>query len=118
MSGDDYDRPKLSWREIDQRRSQGSTKRGERRPRGKAAEAREAAAARGYLKDADELFSSPQAEEMANAMRDAHGSAGFVEACHAYRTEVGVPRDPGLLDRKSNGLKSRNMPGWRMRDSL
>ena len=97
MSGDDYDRPKLSWREIDQRRSQGSTNRGQRGPRGKAAEARAAEASRGYLKDADRLFYSPEAEELAKAMRDAHGSAGFVEACHAYCAELGVPRDPALL---------------------
>ena len=97
MSGDDHDRPKLSWREIDQRRSQGSSGRGDARPRGKAAEAREAEASRGYLKDADRLFASPEAEELAKAMRDAHGSPEFVEACRAYRARLGTPRDPALL---------------------
>lgn len=97
MSGDDYDRPKLSWREIDQRRSQGSTNRGQRGPRGKAAEARAVEASRAYLKDADRLFSSPEAEELAKAMRDAHGSPEFAPACHAYRVRLGTPRDPVLL---------------------
>ena len=69
MGGDD-DRPKLSWSEIDKLRSQAPRDRSEPRPRGKHAEARAKEATRAYLKDADRLFSSPKAEELAKAMDD------------------------------------------------
>jgi hypothetical protein len=93
----DDDRPKRSWREIDQMRSGGRVDRGEQRPRGKAAEARAAEAARAYLKQADGLFASPQAEGLAKELRDAHGAEGFEEICQRYRAELGLPADPTLL---------------------
>ena len=58
--GDDRDRderPRRSWREIDQMRDGSRGRSGdERRPRGAAAEARAKAATQQYLKHADELF--------------------------------------------------------------
>jgi len=97
MSGSD-DRPKRSWREIDQMRSQGSTgDRNERRPRGPLAEARAKEATKAYLKDADKLFYSLKGEELGKAMRDAHGSPKLAETCRVYLEQVGMPRDPALL---------------------
>jgi len=96
MSGDD-ERPKRTWREIDQMRSGARVDRGEGRPRGKAEEARAAEAAKAYLKQADGLFSSPRGEALAKDLRDAHGSKGFDAACHAYRDELGMPVDVALL---------------------
>jgi len=97
---DDHgERERLSWREIDQLRS--GAKRGERKPRGKAAEERSAAATKQYLKEADNLFSSAQGgaegEQLAKAMRDAHGGASFTQVCRDYRESLGMPRDQSLL---------------------
>ena len=99
MSADD-DRPKRSWKEIDQMRD-GSVRRDERRPRGKAAEARSRAATQQYLKEVDKIFApggdSGEAEPLAKAVRDAHGTSGLVAACREYVATAGVPRDPDLL---------------------
>lgn len=94
---DDDDRPKLSWREIDRLRSGARVDPGERRPRGKAAEASAAQATRAYLKQADGLFASPRAQALAVELRDAHGGSGFEEACQNYRAELGMPGDASLL---------------------
>jgi len=99
--GDDrdrYDRP--SWSEIDKRRD-GSRSRGEPRPRGAAAEARSRAASEQYVKEIDKLFSKEpggaEAEGLARAVRDAHGTAGLAAACGAYVERLGTPRDVSLL---------------------
>jgi hypothetical protein len=96
------DRPRLSWSEIDKLRDGSSRRdRSERRPRGAAAEARSREASQAYLKEADRLFHTGQGgargEALARAVRDAHGSDGLTEACHAYRDALGLPGDPALL---------------------
>ena len=104
MSGerddDGGERPKRSWREIDQLRDKSRTQ-FERRPRGKAAEARAEAATQLYIKSLDALFSGEpggeEGERFGRAMRDAHGSPELAPACRAYREELGMPRDPSLL---------------------
>lgn len=93
MSSDD-ERPKRSWREIDQLRSGARVERG---PRGKAAEARAAEQARTSLREADGLFASPRAVALGSAVRDARGTPDFDAACEAYRSELGMPGDPALL---------------------
>jgi hypothetical protein len=100
VSGDDReDRPRLSWREIDQRRSGGRPRRDE--PRGRAADQARAEMKNKALKHADSLFSLEQGgaegERLANAMRDAHGSDDFAQACREYCETIGTPRDPALL---------------------
>ena len=100
MSGDDRgDRPRLSWREIDQRRSGSHPRRDE--PRGKAADRDRAQQKDQSLSAANALFSmekgGKQGEALAKAMRDAHGSGEFEDACRAYADEIGTPNDPSLL---------------------
>jgi hypothetical protein len=96
VSGDD-DRPRRSWREIDQMRSGARGSRNEQRPRGKAAEAEARKATRAALSEADELFASPRAEEAARELREAHGGGDFEAACQKYRSELGIPEDLSLL---------------------
>lgn len=101
MSNDD--RPKLSWAEIDKRRDGSSRGRdqGDRRPRGKAEEARDREVKDDALEKADALFSlekgGHEGEGLGKAMRDAHGSPAFLDSCREYREGVGMPTDPALL---------------------
>ncbi|MCG8589803.1 MAG: hypothetical protein MJE66_10975 [Proteobacteria bacterium] len=98
MSGDD-DRPRRSWAEIDRLRDK-PRERGERRPQGRAAEARAQAASDAYLKEMDaKLFrqGGGEGEELAKAVRDAHGSPGLDAACRAYFDALGAPADVSLL---------------------
>lgn len=104
MSREDDDRPreKLSWREIDRRRSSGGSRpTEERRPRDPAAVARAAAATKAYTKQLDALFvkgkGGAEGEKLARAMRDARGTPAFAEACRAYHAAVGVPEEPAQL---------------------
>ncbi len=103
MSGrdrDDGDRPRLSWREIDQLRDSARRRGpGERRPRGPAAEARAREAARQYLSAVDQkLFAGGgRAGELARSLREAHGTRALPEACRAFVAELGFPGDPSLL---------------------
>lgn len=96
----DGERPKRSWREIDQLRS-GARPRDEQRPRGRYAEAQAKRAAAQYTKQLDAMFSTGEGgargEELATAMREAHGSPALAEACRAYLAEIGVPADGELL---------------------
>lgn len=97
---DDGDRPRLSWREIDQLRDSARRRsEAERRPRGAAAEARAREAARQYLSKVDQkLFAGGgRAGELARALREAHGTRALAEACRAYAAELGYPEDPSLL---------------------
>jgi hypothetical protein len=100
MSSGDDARPKLSWRERDQLRD---AKRSgdEPRPRGRWAEAEAKRAADEYKKQLDGMFSQEQGgaegEALAAAMRAAHGTPGFIDACKAYRDGVGWPVEPDLL---------------------
>ena len=101
MSGDD--RPRRSWREIDQMRdgTRGRADDVHSRPRGKAEQARLKAASQAYLKDAEKLFAnSPggaEGKRLANAMHDAHGTTGLADACREYCAALGTPKDPSLL---------------------
>ena len=56
MNGGDDERPRRSWREIDRMRDGSGHRPDERKPRGKAAEARSRQAAQTYLKQIDGLF--------------------------------------------------------------
>jgi hypothetical protein len=101
MSGDDRDeRPRLSWREIDQRRDR-PRERSSSRPRGAAAEARSRAATKAYVKGLDKLFSKGAAgaegERLAERIRRAHGTPELAPACREYLEALGAPRDPALL---------------------
>ena len=100
MSRDDDDRPreKLSWREIDRRRSSGGSRpTEERRPQSPAAQARAAAATKAYTKQLDALFvkgkGGAEGERLARAMRDARGTPEFADACRAYRDALGMPEE-------------------------
>ncbi len=101
MSGED--RPRRSWREIDQMRdgTRGRADDVHSRPRGKAEQARLKAASQAYLKNAEKIFAnSPggaQGKALANAMRDAHGTPGLADACREYCDALGTPVDPSLL---------------------
>lgn len=102
MSGDDRDeRPRRSWREIDQMRDRASSRSEERRPRGPAAEARSQAATKQYLKRLDGLFKpgagGAEGDRLASRVRDAHGTPELTQACRDYRGALGLPEDPKLL---------------------
>lgn len=105
--GDDWDarddrdeRPRLSWKEIDQRRSRPRERNADVRPRGRVAEARAKRATHEYLKKLDGMFAGDpggaEGEKLAAAVRDAHGSDALREACGAYCRSVGDPGDPSL----------------------
>jgi hypothetical protein len=103
MSGRDDDRPRKSWREIDQARDGTGPRRSEeRRPRGAAAEARSRPAPPSDLKQLDRHFSKGQGEgggdagRLADALRAAQGGPALAEACAQYRDGAGWPRDPAL----------------------
>jgi hypothetical protein len=98
----DDERPRRSWREIDQMRDRPRERSQERRPRGAAAEARARTATDQYLKKmGKELFGKEsggaEAADLARGVRDAHGGAGLAEACRAYLEALGPPTDPSLL---------------------
>lgn len=98
----DGDRPKLSYSERDKLRREGPGPGSDKpRPRGRWAEAQAERATDEYKKHLDSMFSSDQGgkrgEELAAAMRAAHGGEGFLDACRAYRDEVGYPTDPELI---------------------
>jgi len=103
VSGDDDERPRRSWSEIDKLRDKPRARSDERRPRGAAAEARSRAAAQQYLKKLDgHLFAKGRARgasggDAANAIRAALGTPALADACRAYLRELGPPSDPGLL---------------------
>ena len=101
MSRDGDERPRRSWREIDQMRDRPGARRDERRPHGAHAEARAQRATRDYVKQLDALFAKgpggAEGERLAKALRDAHGTPDLAAACAAYRDAVGLPRDPALL---------------------
>jgi hypothetical protein len=101
VSGDDRDeRPRRSWREIDQARDGTRHGQPDPRPRGAAAEARSRQATRQYLKEADRLFAGghggARGEAFAQALRDAHGTPALADTCDAYRDALGYPSDPAL----------------------
>ena len=96
--GDD-ERPKRSWSEIDRMRD-GKVPRDERRPKGRAAEARARGATDQYLKKLDEtIFAAGgrAGDTLGKAVLDARGSADFDGCCRAYLDEIGPPADPSLI---------------------
>ena len=103
MSGDDdrpYDREKKSFSELDRIRREGHSP-GDRRPRGPGDKARAAAAAKQYVKQLNGMFAGDkggsQGEQLAKAVRDAHGTPKLAEACRSYRDALGMPEDGALL---------------------
>ena len=98
----DDERPKRSWSEIDRMRD-GVARRDERRPKGRAAEARARGATDQYLKKLDAtLFSADKRGASADdpfgkAVFDARGSSEFDTRCRAYLEEVGPPADGALI---------------------
>lgn len=100
MSEEDGDRPRRSWAEIDRMRDRPRERRDERRPRGKAAEARARSATDQYLKKLDRtLFaasSGAPGDEPGRRVLDALGSAELDDACRAYLNEVGLPRETAI----------------------
>ena len=104
MTGDDRswnDGDKLSFSERDRRRRERSSGSGEDRPQSRAGRERSASAAKKYLKEIDGLFAKGAKKEisdLANAMRDAHGSSGLAAACRAYVEAAGPPGDRGPGD--------------------
>ena len=97
MSGDG-DRPKRSWREIDQMRDGGGGSQ-QRRPRGRAAEARAQQATQEYLRKLDGLFQAESAgsPDALKELRDAHGTPEFTKLCIAYRKHHDMPGDLAIL---------------------
>lgn len=70
-------------------------------PRGRGAQQRQAAQRDAALKMAEAVFSEEgageQGDELAKAVRAAHGTPELGEACHAFVAEVGMPRSVDLL---------------------
>lgn len=104
MSGDDdrpYEREKKSFSELDRIRREGSSP-GDHGPRGPASRVRAEAAAKQYVKRLDGMFSgekggAAEGEQLAKAVRDAHGTSKVAAACRAYRDALGMPEDGALL---------------------
>jgi len=102
MSGDDrgwMDREKKSFSELDRMRRERRPS-DERRPQGKAAQERAAAATKQYIKEIDGVFArgkKAELEQMAAAMRDAHGTPGLADACRVYHQAAGLPREASLI---------------------
>lgn len=97
MSGGD--REKLTYSERDRLRRDRAA--GHDTPRGPGGRKREEDARQAALKQAESVFSEEGAgtrgDELAKAVRAAHGSAELPEACHAFVAEVGLPRSVDLL---------------------
>jgi hypothetical protein len=91
------DREKLSFSERDRLlRERG---RGDAPPRGQRAQEESRRATATALREADQLFAGEggPARARAQAVRDAHGSDSFLDACRSYLAEVGAPEEPSLI---------------------
>jgi hypothetical protein len=90
------DGDKLSFSERDRRRREGGGRDEGRQP--DAGFGQEQASSR-YLKKLDGLFAKPTAERsnLEASLRAAHGTAGLVDACRAYRDALGFPSQPALI---------------------
>jgi hypothetical protein len=107
VSGRDDDRPswhereKKSFSELDRQRRERRDGR-EPRPASAASQARTRAATERYLDQIDGLFSSEkggaEGGRLAQAVRDARGSAGLAGACRAYAERVGPPAEARLIE--------------------
>jgi hypothetical protein len=93
------DREKLSFSERDRLRREREA--GHDRPRGPGGRQRQEEQRDAALKMAESIFSEEgvgsRGDELARAVRAAHGSAELPEACHAFVAEVGMPRSVDLL---------------------
>ena len=103
MIGDDdrpHEREKKTYSELDRIRREGHSP-GDREPRSPVSKARADAAAKQYVKNLDGMFTEAKGgadgEELAKAVRDAHGTPKLAAACRAYRDAVGMPEDGTLL---------------------
>jgi hypothetical protein len=100
MSGEDDDRPRRSWSEIDKLRDRPRSRSDERRPRGAEAEARSSVATKQYLdKMGDQLFAGGKGDggsDEARLVRDAHGTKELAAACRRYLEKRGTPDDASL----------------------
>ena len=95
-SEDRGERPRRSWREIDQQRDRPGSQ-SEPKPRSPIAEERARTATRSYLKKIDALFAGgpgAEAERLVERVRSTQGTPDFTEACLAYTERCGPPRDP------------------------
>ena len=97
MAGDD--REKLTYAERDRLRQERA--KGYEQPRGRGAQQRQAQARDTALQQAESIFSAEgkgeRGDELAKAVRAAHGSAELPEACHAFMNEIGLPKSVDLL---------------------
>ncbi len=100
MSHDHEDKPRRSWREIDQRRDGSRTRSDE--PRGFAAREEQARAKETTLSTADALFSmnkgGAEGARLAAEMHAAHGSEGFGLAVVPTSTWLAFRTILGCLD--------------------
>jgi len=102
MSGDDknwLDREKLSFAELDRRRRDRDQSGDVREPRNRADRERSDAASKQYRKEVEGLFAGgnkAEREQLATAMRDAHGTPALADACRAYHAAGGPPEDARL----------------------
>ncbi len=93
------DREKLSYSERDRLRQDRA--KGYDTPRGRGGQQRQAQARDAALKQAESIFSAEgkgeRGDELAKAVRAAHGTPELAEACHAFVAEVGLPKSLDLL---------------------
>jgi hypothetical protein len=100
VGGDERDREKLSWAEIDRRRdgARGPDRDG---PGGYKGRQEREQRSRNALSEAEGLFSGDaggeEGAELAGAVREAHGTQGLAPACRAYVDALGVPSSTELL---------------------
>jgi hypothetical protein len=89
---------KLTYSERDRLRREGGAG---GRPRTGRARIEDEKRSREALAAADSLFTDEQGGQegrvLADAVRDAHGTSGLVEACRAYLAGVGRPKSAQLL---------------------
>jgi hypothetical protein len=98
MAGDD--REKLTYSERDRLRRDRAA--GHDTPRGPGGRMRQEQQRDAALKQAESIFSAEgkggeRGDELAKAIRAAHGSAELPEACHAFMDEIGLPKSVDLL---------------------
>lgn len=101
MSRGDDERPRRSWREIDQMRDK-PRERHAPPPLGEKAQARSRQATKDYLKKVDKAVfagggAKSESKRLAAQVREAHGTPELADACRAYRDALGLPDDPSIL---------------------
>lgn len=100
MGGDDREREKLSWAEVDRRRD-GAQRRDADGPGGFRGRQESETRNRQALADAEGLFigdgGGEEGAALASAVRDAHGTPGLAAACRAYVDARGTPATVELL---------------------